>query len=180
MSNSITNTVNSWRFNERFGPRISPNDWLEVNPFVSYDINTSANTLPGANNSNIRTTALSIEGKFFLLKTRTLTIGYNASKNYISGINTNLSRNPFVVNAYIEKEFFRKKSGVLRLSVLDLFDQNNFINRTITQNAITDTRTNALSRYALVSFVWKMQKWSGSPKRNGRDMKRRGDGSFMY
>ena len=180
MSNSITNTVNSWRFNERFGPRISPNDWLEVNPFVSYDINTSANTLPGANNSNIRTTALSIEGKFFLLKTRTLTIGYNASKNYISGINTNLSRNPFVVNAYIEKEFFRKKSGVLRLSAFDLFDQNNFINRTITQNAITDTRTNALSRYALVSFVWKMQKWSGSPKRNGRDMKRRGDGSFMY
>jgi len=180
MSNDIKNIVTSWRFNERFGPRISPNDWLEVNPYFSYDINKSTNTLPGAYNSNIKTTAMSIDGKFFLLKARTLTIGYNASKNYISGINNNISKNPLVVNAYIEKQFFKKKNGILRISAFDLFDQNNFINRSVTQNAITDTKTNALSRYGLVSFVLNLQKWTGSPKRNGQEMRRRGDGSFIY
>ena len=180
MSNDIKNIVTSWRFNERFGPRISPNDWLEVNPYFSYDINKSTNTLPGAYNSNIKTTAMSIDGKFFLLKARTLTIGYNASKNYISGINNNISKNPLVVNAYIEKQFFKKKNGILRISAFDLFDQNNFINRSVTQNAITDKKTNALSRYGLVSFVLNLQKWTGSPKRNGQEMRRRGDGSFIY
>lgn len=180
MSNDIKNVVTNWRFNERFGPRISPNDWLEVNPYISYDMNKSNNTLPGSLSSNIKTTALSIDGKLFLLKSKTLTIGYSASKNYIKGINTNVSKNPLVVNAYIEQEFFKKKNGILRISAFDLFDQNNFINRVVTQNAITDTRTNALSRYALVSFVLNLQKWTGAPKRNGQEMRRRGDGSFIY
>jgi hypothetical protein len=180
MSNNIEDVVTTWHYNERFGPRIDPNDWLEVNPYISYDVNKSTNTLPSSINSNIKTTALSIDGRFFLLKSRTLTIGYSASKNYINGISDNVTKNPFVVNSYLEKEFFKRKNGILRVSAFDIFDQNNFINRVITQNSITDTKTNALSRYLLVSFVLNLQKWSGVPKRNGREMKRRGDGSFIY
>ncbi len=180
MSNNIENVVTSWRYNERFGPRLNPNDWLEVNPYVSYDVNKSTNTLPSSINSDIKTTAFSIDGRFFLLKSRTLTIGYSASKNYITGINSNVSKNPFVVNTYLEKEFFKRKNGILRVSGFDLLNQNNFINRVVTQTSITDTKTNALSRYALVSFILNLQKWSGTAKRNGRELKRRGDGSFIY
>ena len=80
----------------------------------------------------------------------------------------------------IEQEFFKRKNGILRISAFDILDQNNFINRVITQNSITDTKTNALSRYVLVSFIINLQKWSGVPTRNGRPMRRRGDGSFIY
>ena len=180
MSNNIENVVTNWRFNERFGPRIDPNDWLEVNPYLSYDINKSTNTLPNSINSNIKTTALNIDGRFFLLPSRTLTIGYSASKNYLNGISSNITKNPLVVNGYLEQEFFKRKNGILRISAFDLFDQNNFINRVITQNSITDTKTNALSRYFMVSFILNLQKWSGTPKRNGKTMRRRGDGSFIY
>ena len=180
MSNNIENVVTNWRFNERFGPRIDPNDWLEVNPYLSYDINKSTNTLPNSINSNIKTTALNIDGRFFLLSSRTLTIGYSASKNYLNGISSNITKNPLVVNGYLEQEFFKRKNGILRISAFDIFDQNNFINRVITQNSITDTKTNALSRYFMVSFILNLQKWSGTPKRNGKTMRRRGDGSFIY
>jgi len=180
MSNNIVNVVTGWHYNERFGPRIDPDDWLEVNPYVSYDINKSTNTLPGSFNSDIKTTAVSIDGRFFLLKNRTMTIGYSGSKNYITGINSNVTKNPLVINAYLEQEFFKRKNGILRVSAFDLLDQNNFVNRVITQNSITDTKTNALSRYFLVSFVLNLQKWSGVPTRNGKPMKRRGDGSFIY
>lgn len=178
MSNGVQNYVSSWRINERFGPRIDPDSWYEVNPYVSYDINKSTNTLPGAFNSDIRTAALAIDGRFFFLKTWRL--GYSASKNYITGINSNITKNPLVVNAYFEKEFFAKKNGILRVSAFDLFNQNNFVNRVITQNSITDTKTNALSRYFLVSFVLNLQKWSGTATRKGRALQRRGDGSFIY
>ena len=180
MSNNLENVVTGWEFNERFGPRFDPSDWVEVNPYVSYDINKSTNTLPNSVNSNIKTTALSIDGKFYLLKRRTLTIGYTASKNYVNGINANITKNPLVINSFIEQEFFKRKNGILSISAFDILDQNNFINRVITQNSITDTKTNALSRYLLVSFIINLQKWSGVPKRNGKEMKRRGDGSFIY
>ena len=178
LSNGQENLVTGWHLNERFGPRIDPDTWYEVNPYVSYDVNKSVNTLPGAYNSDIKTTALSVDGRFFIGDT--WRIGYSASKNYIDGISANITKNPFVVNNYLEKEFFKKKNGILRVSVFDLFKQNNFINRVITPTSITDTRTNALSRYALVSFVLNLQKWSGAPTRNGRMMQRRGDGSFIY
>ncbi|MDB5115016.1 MAG: hypothetical protein JWQ79_508 [Mucilaginibacter sp.] len=172
----------SWDVSNRFGPRINPNTSLEINPYVSYEVNRSFFTIspPGAINSNYTKTAFNLEGKFYLLSDRTFTVEYNLTKNYINGISANLTKNPFVANAYLEKELFKRKNGQLRISAFDIFDQNNFINRTSTVNGYTDTRSNALSRYFLVSFILNLQKWSGTPTRNGRQMQRRGDGSFIY
>jgi hypothetical protein len=106
-------------------------------------------------------------------------IGYSASKNYVTGISSNVTKNPFVVNAYFEKEFFKKRNGILSVQFFDILDQNNFINRVITPTGYTDTKTNALSRYVMVSFRMNLQQWSGAPKRHGKLMQRRGDGSFI-
>ncbi|MDB5010033.1 MAG: hypothetical protein JWQ06_822, partial [Mucilaginibacter sp.] len=181
-SNNIRNHITTWEVNERFGPRITPNTSLEINPFVSYDDNRSFTTIPSPgvqSSTDIKTTALNLEGKFYFLKDRTFAFEYNLSKNYIQGIASNISKNPFVANAYLEKEFFKRKNGILRVSAFDIFNQNNFINRVVTANSITDTKTNALSRYVLVSFVLNLQKFSGTPSRGGKPMQRRGDGSFI-
>jgi len=180
MSNSAINHLTTWDFNERFGPRMNPNDGLEINPYVSYDDNRSYNTLPKSISSNVKTTALNLEGKFYFFEDKTWTIEYNVSKNYIDGIAANITKNPFVANAYISKEFFKRKNGILKISAFDIFDQNNFINRTVTTTGYTDTKTNALSRYVLVSFVLNLQKFNGRPTRKGKVLQRRGDGSFIY
>ena len=177
MTDNIENFSTTWRYNERFGPRIDPNDWLEVNPYVSYDVTTSTNTLT-AYNTNTKTFALSMDGRMYFLKT--FMFGYSASKNFVSGISSNVTKNPFVVNATIEKEFFKKHNGILSIQMFDLLDQNNFVNRVITPTGFTDTKTNALSRYVMVSFRLNLQKWSGTPKRNGKQLQRHGDGSFIY
>lgn len=172
--------LTNWEFNERFGPRMDPNTSLEINPYVSFDDNRTYNTLQNSLDSHIKTTALNLEGKFYLLEDRTFTIEYNVSKNYIQGIGANITKNPFVANFYLEKEFFARKNGLLRISAFDVFDQNNYINRAVTTSGYTDTKTNSLSRYVLVSFTLNLQKWSGVGKRHGRVMQRRGDGSFIY
>ena len=179
-TNSIQTHLTTWEFNERFGPRMTPNTSLEINPYVSFDDNRSYNTLIGSISSHIKTTALNLEGKFYVLEDRTFAIEYNISKNYIQGIAANITKNPFVANFYIEKEFFARKNGILRISAFDVFDQNNYINRSVTTSGYTDTKTNALSRYVLVSFTLNLQKWSGVGKRRGKVMQRRGDGSFIY
>jgi hypothetical protein len=169
----------TWDIQERFGPRINPNTSIEVNPYVSYEIERDFNTTPFAQLNNIHRTALTVEGKFYILKDRTFTIEYNVNKNYIDGLAANITKNPFVVNAYLEKEFFKRKNGALRLTMFDLFNQNNYINHNVTTTGYTDTRSNLQSRYVFVSFILNLQKFSGTPTRNGRQMQRRGDGSFI-
>jgi hypothetical protein len=175
MSNNIEGVTNVWSYTERMGPRISPNDWLEVNPFVSYNVTKSSNTI---NNRivNSQTLALNVDGKFYLWQSWIL--GYSASKNYVSGINANITSNPFVINASLEKEFWKRRVS-LTFQAFDLLKQNNFVNLNVSEMQKTETRTNALSRYFMVKANVRLQKWTGAKGRNGRPIMRRGDGSFM-
>ncbi|MGY4384769.1 hypothetical protein ACVWYN_001803 [Pedobacter sp. UYP24] len=169
------NTVKT--FYERFGPRISPNEWLEFNPFVSYNHTTSENSLTALTGNTTNTLALGVDGRFIFFDSYLL--NYNASKNYVKGINANISQNPFVVNVSLEKELFERR-GKIGLQVYDLLNQNNFINRDQSSDGgYTDTKTNALSRYFMLRFSMRLQKWGGAKGQNGRDVRRRGDGSFF-
>ena len=131
-----------------------------------------------ARNTDTKTTALSVEGSFYLPKG--WRINYDASKNYVEGIGTNVTKNPFVVNAFLERAFFAKRSLTLRIQAYDIFNQNNFVNQTVSTTSVNYTNTNVLSRYLFASLIINLQKWSGTPKRNGIIMQRRGDGSFIY
>ena len=176
MSNNTENITTTWNFSERFGPRINPNEWLEINPNVSYSFTKSNNTLPSSIDSRTNTLAFNIDGKIYMWKT--LIFGYSASKNYVSGINANVTNNPFVINSYLEKEFWKRRA-TFTFQAFDVLNQNNFVNRNITDNGITDTKSNALSRYFMLRLGVRLQKWSGVKPRNGRQMIRKGDGSFI-
>jgi hypothetical protein len=178
MSNNVLYHNTNWRFDERFGPRINPTDWFEVNPYLGYDISRSFTTLRNADPTSLRTTSLGIDGKVYFLKT--FQVNYSASKSYVTGL-TGINSNPFVINAGFEKEFLAKKNLVLTFNVYDILHQNNFIQQTLSpQGGYTNTLSSTLSRYFLVGLRLNLQKWSGAPKRNGKTMNRRGDGSFIY
>ena len=179
MNRDLVYFVTNWHYNERFGPRINPNESVEINPYISFDVNKVFSTLPASLNTDVQTTALAIDSKFYLLENKTFTFGYNVSKNYVKGLPSNITRNPLVINAYIEQDFFKKKNLAVTLQVFDLLKQNNFVNQVNNGNGVTNTLTNALSRYLMFSAKLYFQKWSGAPSRNGRFLKRMGDGSFM-
>ncbi|WP_342648278.1 TonB-dependent receptor [Mucilaginibacter sp. CSA2-8R] len=176
MLDNVRNLTTTWRYNQRFGPRINPNESIEVNPFVAYDVTKSTFRLPKDTTTSIKRISMNIDGRFFLLKDKTLTIGYSASKNVVYGIT---SRNPLVINASIEKEFFARRMLTVNFQVFDILKQNNFIDQVTTNSSVTNTVTNALSRYFMLSARLNLQKWTGSPSRNGRQLRRRGDGSFI-
>ena len=176
MSNNIENVTTTWSFNERFGPRFNPTTWLEVNPFVSYTFIKSDNTLPTSLDNRTNNLAINLDGKFIIRKT--LIFGYTAAKNYVSGINANVTNNPLVINTFIQKEFWKRRAS-LAFQAFDLLNQNNFINRNITDFGITDTKSNALSRYFMLRFNMRLQKWTGVKPKNGKPMMRMSDGNFV-
>jgi len=178
MSDDLLYHITNWRFDERFGPRINPNDNVEVNPFVGYDISRIFSTAKGSTPTSIQTTSLGIDGKFYFFKT--FQVNYSATKSYVTGLK-NFDSSPLVINAGFEKEFFAKRNLVLTFNMFDLLHQNNFIQLTTLPNGgYTNTLSNTLSRYFLVGLRLNLQKWSGRPSRHGKELKRRGDGSFIY
>jgi len=109
---------------------------------------------------------------------KTFQVNYSARKVFVTGI-TN-STNPLVINAGFQKEFLQRKNLVFTFDMYDLLHQNNFIQQTVTATGVTNTVSNSLSRYFMFGIRLNLQKWNGRPTRNGREMQRRGDGSFIY
>lgn len=177
MSNSHLSFNRAMRYNEKLTARMNPQDWLEINPAISSDINQ---TYFGVNGSQtkIRTTVFSLDGRFFFAKT--WLIGYVLNKNYVTGISSDITKNPFIVDTYFEKQFLKRRNLILNVGLFDALHQNNYINRVVTDNSVVDTRTNSLSRYLMISLRLNLQKWGGAPMKNGIKMQRRGDGSFIY
>jgi hypothetical protein len=71
------------------------------------------------------------------------------------------------MNASLEQQLFKKKNGVIRFAAFDLFKQNTNINRTVNANSIIDTRTNKLTRYFLLTFTYRLQKFVGQAAQGG-------------
>lgn len=177
MNDSQKNVNIVQTFIERFGPRINPTDWFEINPNISYNYTQSLNSVPQFRDTKQSTIALNVDGRVYFLKS--WLFGYSASKNYVSGINANVTSNPFVINTYLEKELFNRR-GKITFQAFDLLNQNNFVDREISEDGgYTDTKSNALSRFFMLRLSMRLQKWSGAKGRGGRDVMRRGDGSFL-
>lgn len=177
MSNDHLYHQTNWRFDERLGPRFNPNENIEINPFIGYDISRYFTTLDSAKSTQLQTTSLGLTGRMYFFKT--WQINYDLAKKYITGISGG-NTTPLILNAGFEKEFLAKKNLVFTFNVYDILHQNNYIQQTVTTSGVTNTLSNTLSRYFMVGLRLNLQKWSGTPQRNGRNMQRRGDGSFIY
>lgn len=178
MSDGEENIGKNWNLNQRLNFQIDPNDWLEINPNIRYNYTQGDFSLNESSNSKVHNWAFSLSSKVYFIKT--LYLNYDLSKNLVKGIDANITSNPFIINASLTKEFFKRKEGAISLRAYDLLNQNNFINRQITsEGSIIDTKSNALSRYFILTLTWTPQKWTGGRNSSGQSFQRRGDGSYM-
>jgi hypothetical protein len=136
-------------------------DWFEWDAGVRYSLNSSRYTLTDDQDldygswiftSNSR---LDIRGGWILR----YDFEYVINNGLAEGVNGNIA----LLNASIEKKLFKKQNGFLRLSGFDLFNQNKNISRTVTANSITDTRVNRLTRYFMLSFTYRLNRFAGQP-----------------
>lgn len=84
-----------------------------------------------------------------------------------SGYNTMFT----VWNAGVGYRFLDNRAAEVRITVNDILNQNDAVNRTVNDVSIEDTRTNALRRYVMLTFSYDLksfQSGSGGPPGGGR------------
>lgn len=167
---------NSFRQQHKVSFFYSPARWMELTPEIQYQATEDKNSLATFSGKTYnRMLSTDLKAGFYLPKD--FRINMNLSQSAYETTNIMSNKSPFVVNANIEKRFFKEKNGILSFVVMDLTRQNAFTNYSSNELGYTNTLTNLDSRYFLLQFSWRPQVWSKSKHDTGQG--RRGDGSFI-
>lgn len=126
-------------------------------------LQTAANTEYLTQNSRAKLNWQIVEG--FVLRT-------DLTHTLYSGLSDGFNQNYWLWNLGIGKKIFKNERGEITLAINDLLNQNRNIQRTVTESYIEDTRSNALTRFVMLSFTYNLRnfnsgKASQTPARGG-------------
>jgi hypothetical protein len=84
------------------------------------------------------------------------TFDYTYTNNHAAAYNASVP----LLNPSIARQLFKKKNGEIRLSVFDLLNENVAVSKSVTPNMESYTRTNVITRYALLTFTYNLNNFS--------------------
>jgi hypothetical protein len=160
--NSEKNTGKNLLLSQRFSMDYKWKKWLETSAGANFSINESKNSLSNIASNSIRTWRITHSSRMFFK--HDFNFSYDVAKALNNGYSSTVDANPLIVNATLEKQIFKNKNGAIKLQALDLLNENTNISRNVSATVITDTRTNRLQRYFMLSFVFRFNKFSGALK----------------
>lgn len=128
---------------------------LSMSAQASYGLNANTYSLSSAGQRrNVETWMFNLYSRYIL--TKSWTLNFTGSKRINTGYSI-AANNPLLINAGIEKMLFKNKSGMLTFAVNDLLNQGNGLNRTFSDNAVTESRTDGVTRFFLLGFSMRLQ-----------------------
>jgi hypothetical protein len=170
---------NNWIVSQGFNFEYNYKEILELGTGITYSLNDNSyksadgKTLTGFQNTS--SNAWTFSSNMNLNITKTLVLKYDFDYTINSGLANSVSRNQAIMNASIEKQLFKKKNGIIKLSAYDLFNQNSSISRNVSGPSIIDTRSNRLTRYFIATFTYRLQRFAGQTIQGpGMDIRRMG------
>ena len=167
---------------QRFSMDYKLKKWFETSGGINYTLNDNKTSLTPIANSSIKVISLTQSSRMFFKND--FNFSYDLEKTVNSGYTDNVVANPLIINATLEKMILKKKNASIKLQALDLLNENTNVSRSVTAYSITDTRTNRLQRYFMLSFVFRFSKFDGSkagatmPMQQGGGMRMMGGPGF--
>jgi hypothetical protein len=165
---SSKNIGRNWTVGQRFSTDIKIKKWLETTVSVNYSLNSSKYSLQENLNSNTVAWTLSNNSRIFIKED--FIFSYDIDKTLNDGLSANVNSNPLIINATLEKQFLSRKNLSLKLQAFDLMNENIGLNRSVSATGFTDTRSNRLGRYFMISLVFRLNKFFGDQQKGGGNM----------
>jgi len=157
----------NFMLSQNFRLRYLPTEKLEITPGISYTYNNTQNSNlggRGAGNNEITQWAITFNGSVNI--TPTFFVGGDLAKTTNNGYSAVVGSNPFIINAYLEKQFLKGRTGSIRFQAYDLLNEQTNVSRSITENMINDSRTNRLARYFMLTLSYRFNTMAGGSTNN--------------
>lgn len=171
MFNSSRIIGQNWVLTQGFVFEFNHKEWLELGAGVNYSINDIKYKKPEnaglSSLQNASSNAFTFTHYGNIDVTKRLILKYDVDYTINNGLSSAVSQNPVLINASLEQLLFKKKNGILRLAAYDLLKQNTNISRSVSGAAIVDTRVNRLTRYFMLTFTYRLQKFAGQAVQGG-------------
>ncbi|HEV3411217.1 MAG TPA: outer membrane beta-barrel protein [Puia sp.] len=86
---------------------------------------------------------------------------YTYNNNRTPGFNASVP----LLSPSVAKEMFKKKNGELRLTIFDLLHQNTSVNKSVSLNQVSDSRTTVLTQYVMLTFTYNLNNFAAKGQR---------------
>jgi hypothetical protein len=123
--------------------------WLEFTTRLNYIYNHNVYILGGGNITTLNTWNVEFHAKLFFSKN--ISFSTDISKQFNSGYEDEISANPLIVEAMLQKILLNGKV-FCRLQGYNLLDQKTQVSQTITENTITRNSDNLMGRRIILTF----------------------------
>lgn len=137
---------------------------------LSYNANFNDAKTTGGSVSSSNFVNQSIGGTLNLLNKKGWFVQNDISSQSYSGLSGGLDQRYTLWNAAIGKKFGKKKVAELKLSVFDLLKENQSINRTVTGTEITDSQSEVLQQYFMLTFTYNLKNFGKAKAAPAREM----------
>lgn len=129
------------------------NDKFETNLRAGVSYNMTRNNLTDLQDRNTTNYTLNHFAMWRLPYDFILTSSVNYS--YYSGYEDDFKNSEMLWNASIAKQFLKKKRGTIKAQVFDILNDRNNITRYVSGNYMSDSRSNTINQYFLLTFSYK-------------------------
>ena len=157
--NSERNIGRNWVISQTVKGTINTNSWLELGVAGTYVLNSTKYTLSNSANTQVSNYILSSDAKIYLPSN--FVFSYDVQKTINKGYTSDFT-DPFIINGFIEKKLFKKQNGSIKIQAFDVLNQNASVSRSVSNNIITDTYTNRLGRYFMLTFSLRLSRFAGA------------------
>jgi hypothetical protein len=138
-------------------------DKFETSLRLGITYNMTRNNLSESQDRN--TTNYSLNHTALLKLPYDFSVQSNLSYSYYSGYGDDFKTSEVLWNASISKLFLKKKRGTLKVQMYDILDDRNTITRQVSGNYMSDSRSNSVNQYFMVSFSYKFNIMMGKGKK---------------
>lgn len=144
-------------WNQSLRLRLNLPKLMDIEANGGFNSNNVRYSTTGGFNTTINTLFIEIYARHYIGKH--MILGWNATKSVNSGLSSGVGANPTVLNMYLECQFLKGNRGALRFQGFDLLNENTGVYHSVNGAVITDTRNNRLSRYCMLSFSYRFDKF---------------------
>lgn len=134
---------------------------------LGWTYNMTRNNLSGTQDRN--TSNYNAQHSFLWKLPYDFSIQSDLNMTYYAGYGDDFKKKEILWNASISKMFLKKKRGTLKLQFYDILNDRNTISRYVSSNYMSDSRSNSINRYFMVSFSYKFNVIMGKKGKSQED-----------